>query len=174
MNCKDIRKLLIDFLEAELSESDYVVVRAHLHQCADCRKEKELLENTWAALEGVRVPAVSHNFTSNLMAKIHEQEEKKPAWVFTFPKIPLPLELPRLAPVMVSICFVAAVCFSVPYFLTKEPRITKDLSVSKMTGIQAVEKAAPFPPFPPSMKESKKQFFIDIAYEPEPTKKGEI
>ncbi|MFH1593775.1 MAG: secretin N-terminal domain-containing protein [Candidatus Omnitrophota bacterium] len=38
--------------------------------------------------------------------------------------------------------------------------------------MEAVAKSAPFPPFPLSLKESKKEFSMDILYEPDPGKKG--
>jgi len=148
MKCRDIRKLLIAFSESELSDGDREGVAAHLRQCEGCRKEKELLESTWAALDGLRAPAVSRDFTPNLMAKIHEQEKKKTEWVFGFPKIHIPFELPRFAPVMVSICFVIAVCFSVPYFLPKETRPAKDQPVDKTAEIRTEEKTILGPAVP--------------------------
>ena len=138
MNCRDIRKSLIGFLEAELSDGDRIVAEAHLHQCEDCRKEKALLENTWAAVGGVQTPAVSRDFTANLMAKIHEQEEKKPAWWgIALPEIHIPFGFPRLTPVLVSVGLVAAICLSAPYLLPKKPQPVKALSTYKRAEIPA-------------------------------------
>ena len=143
MNCRDIRKSLVGFLESELSDGDRIVVEAHLHQCEDCRKEKVLLEDTWAALGGIRAPAVGQDFTANLMAKIHEQDEKKPAWWgIALPDIRIPFGFPRLTPVLVSVGLVAAICFSAPYFLPKKTPPAKELSAYKKTEVQAEKVAA--------------------------------
>ena len=143
MNCRDIRKSLVGFLESELSDGDRIVVEAHLHQCEDCRKEKVLLEDTWAALGGIRAPAVSRDFTENLMGKIHEQEEKKPAWWgIALPEIHIPFGFPRLTPALVSVGLVAAICLSVPYFLPKKTPQAKELSAYKKTEAQAEKVAA--------------------------------
>ena len=61
MNCQEIKKLLLPFLESDLSEKERAIVEAHLHQCAECRKEKELLEQTWFMLDKFQAPQVSHN-----------------------------------------------------------------------------------------------------------------
>jgi anti-sigma factor RsiW len=149
MNCRDIRKSLIGFLESELSDGERIVVEAHLQQCEDCRKEKALLENTWAAVGGIQAPAVSRDFSANLMAKIHEQEEKKPAWWdIALPEIHIPFGFPRLIPALVSLSFVAAVCLSALYFLPKKSQSVKEASIFQQAKIPATETAVARPVTP--------------------------
>jgi predicted anti-sigma-YlaC factor YlaD len=97
MDCRNIKDLLSSFIESELSESERAAVEEHLHACDGCRKEKELLEKTWAMLDGYKAPALSRNFSVNLMAKIREQRGARPNLAFV------------LAPVMASVCVIIAV-----------------------------------------------------------------
>jgi hypothetical protein len=109
MNCPDVKKLLIPFIESSLSEREMVIVEAHLYSCDDCRKEKELLEKTWSALDGFKAPQVSSNFTWNLMQRIRGQEQTKPRFSFNLPEINIQFGFRVLVPVLVTACVLIAV-----------------------------------------------------------------
>lgn len=137
MNCREIKKLLVPFLESQLPESERVIIEAHLYECEDCQKEKVLLEKTWSMLDGFQAPEVSSNFTWNLMARIHEQEEEKPKFSFVFPEINIQFGFRVLAPVMVSACVLIAVYLFVQNHLNQEQQVAKVVSPEQKTIIQA-------------------------------------
>ena len=101
MDCQEIRKLLLPFLESDLPEADRTKVEAHLLVCGDCQKEKVLYEKTWAMLGSFKAPEVSRDFTADLMTKISEEKRGKIEPEVTFPEIALPV----LASILVSVLF---------------------------------------------------------------------
>lgn len=145
MNCREIKKLLVPFLELELSESERAIIEAHLHICVNCQKEKVLLEKTWSILDGFKVPAVSSNFTSNLMARIHEQEEVKPKFTFTFPGINIQFGFRVLAPIMVSVCVLVVGYLFVQNHLIQEQQIAKVVLPEQKTIMQTKENVSAEP-----------------------------
>lgn len=137
MNCRKIKKLLVPFLESELSESSRGMLEAHLHNCDACQKEKMLLEQTWSMLDGFKVPAVRNNFTSNLMAKIHDLEEAGPKFTFVFPEINIQFGFRVLAPAMAAVCVLIVAYFFVQNQLIQEQRIAKVVLPEQKTILQA-------------------------------------
>jgi len=128
MNCQKIKKLLIPFLDSELPDNLKKAIESHLHQCHACREEKILLEKTWSLLDKVNAPDISPDFSENLMAKIHQQQENQPKFIFTFPKINIPFEFRFLIPAMASFCIIMALSY---LFLQnhsmKSQQMSKDL-----------------------------------------------
>lgn len=137
MNCQEIKKLLIPFLDSELSEKERAIINTHLHACKSCQKEKELLERTWSMLDGLRAPKVSSNFTANLMTKIREKEQKRPKFIFVFPDIHLQFALRKLAPVLATICILIVSYLFVQNYLIREQQVAKDFSPEQESIMQA-------------------------------------
>ncbi|MBI4669917.1 MAG: zf-HC2 domain-containing protein [Elusimicrobia bacterium] len=48
MECKNVQKLLIAYLDGELDDKEANECSGHLENCAFCRKEKEALEKSWS------------------------------------------------------------------------------------------------------------------------------
>jgi anti-sigma factor RsiW len=142
MNCQEIKKLLIPFLESELSESDRAIVEAHLQSCVDCQKEKMLLEKTWSMLDGLGSPKVSSDFTMDLMAKIYEQEEEKPKFTFAFPNINIQFGFRELALASVSACVLIAAYLIVQNHLISKQQVAKDTSSEQEYLMQAKKDAS--------------------------------
>jgi|GEM_PF-1882337 hypothetical protein len=139
MKCLEIRQLLIPYLDSELSESERVIVEAHLHACADCQKEKMLLEKTWAALDAFQAPAVSGSFTGNLMAKIHGHEEPALRPAVAKPGMSLRFAFRVLAPALVSVCVVIVVYLFVQNELALKRQPANEATSLQRPGMQAVK-----------------------------------
>lgn len=95
MVCRQVERLLVRFLEGELSEKIKADVSAHLEGCSKCRKERDYLLESWQMLDNLRAPKLKEDFTSTLMRRIHsEQAEfikvgyKLPRFVFR-PLVPV-------------------------------------------------------------------------------------
>ena len=127
MNCLDIKNLLIPYLESELPESERAIVEAHLHACADCQKEKVLLEKTWSMLDGFQAPEVGRHFTRDLMARIHQEEEEKPGLPFAFPEINIQFCFRVLAPAMAFACVFIVICLLFQNHPFQEQQIAKEI-----------------------------------------------
>jgi anti-sigma factor RsiW len=139
MNCQEIKKLLVPFLESELSESDKLIVEAHLQTCADCQKDKILLEKTWSILDRYAAPKISSNFTANLMSRIHDQGEAKPK--FALPEINIQFSFRVLVPVMVSACVLIVIYLFVQNQLVSQQQIAKVVLPEQKTITQVQENA---------------------------------
>jgi hypothetical protein len=137
MNCQEIKRLLVPFLQSELSESERLIIEAHLHECPDCQKEKTLLEGSWSMLDSFQAPKVSSNFTWRLMDRIREQEERKPGFGVTFPEINFQFGYRVLVPVAVSVCVLIAVYFSFQKYLNQEPQVAQVVAPEPKTIIEA-------------------------------------
>jgi hypothetical protein len=137
MNCQEIKRLLISFLQFELSESESLIIEAHLHECPDCQKEKALLERSWSMLDSFQAPKVSSNFTWSLMERIREQEERKPGFTFTFPEINIQFGYRVLVPVAVSACVLIMVYFSFQKYLNHEPQVAQVVAPEPKAIIEA-------------------------------------
>lgn len=82
MNCKDVRKNLIELL-AETSplaghRADPAVA-AHVRQCPACAQELESLRKTMALLDEWKAPEPSLYFLTRLGAHVREEQGKAPA-----------------------------------------------------------------------------------------------
>jgi len=141
MNCQDIKRLLIPYLESDLSGSDKAAIEEHLHKCDGCQKEKMLLEKTWSMLDASGTPQVSKNFTENLMAKIHTQKTVKPEFVFAFPQIRIQFGFRTLVPVAASVCVLIAAYIFVQNQLTYKQQSAKGLLPIE-TAMQATKESA--------------------------------
>jgi len=75
MDCREIEKLLVRFLEGELSSEDNAKLENHLAACPACRKEKELLPQSWKMLDNYPAPELKPDFTACLMQRIHTEEQ---------------------------------------------------------------------------------------------------
>ncbi|MCG2712544.1 MAG: zf-HC2 domain-containing protein [Candidatus Omnitrophica bacterium] len=137
MNCRHIKKILIPFLESELSQIEMDIIKAHLHKCADCRKEKLLQEQTWSMLDAFEAPRISSNFTADLMAKIHAQKEVKPGLIRVFPAFNLLLRFRMLAPALVSVCILIVVYLFVQNQMFQALQSAKDFSFKEETILQS-------------------------------------
>jgi anti-sigma factor RsiW len=78
MNCRDVRSHLSAFHDHELGRSESEAVRAHLLDCAGCRREASALRAISGWLEPADVPQVSEGFTDAVMARLRSGEAAVP------------------------------------------------------------------------------------------------
>jgi anti-sigma factor RsiW len=148
MNCGNVRKRLIDFLDQKLAEGDRILVGAHLIHCENCRNEKALLEKTWAALEGFPSPEVSADFTPRLMARIREESQKT--------------GFPGLVPGAIAIGLAAAAGLLIWYFAPHAPQPAK--SPAFVQGTPRPQIAAPQEKIPtPQISPEDEEIIRDLA-----------
>jgi len=81
MNCKNIKKNLVSFLENELPEEQRVEIENHIKTCSHCSHLLEEFSQLWGALEGREKIQPSPHFWTRLKQRIVEYEEgRKPVW----------------------------------------------------------------------------------------------
>lgn len=81
MNCKNVKRNLVSFLEKKLLEEQRVEMEKHLKICPDCSHLLEEFSQLWGALERREKIQPSPYFWTRLKQRIIEYEkERKPAW----------------------------------------------------------------------------------------------
>lgn len=89
MKCKNASILISVAVDGELNERDSAALQAHLHDCAECRRERNSLKALRGSLGvwGAEEPAVSlaGAFSERLRAEQKSREAKRR--VFAFPRI---------------------------------------------------------------------------------------
>jgi len=108
MNCKKVKRLLIPFIEAEVSKKMKERIKTHLDKCVKCRQEKELFVKSWQALDDYTAPELKEDFTVSLMGKIHAQQAKIIKITYKLPQF----IFGRLAPVL-AVLLVGVLTFTV-------------------------------------------------------------
>ena len=77
MKCKKIRKKLVAYLDGELGEKQKLLIKRHLLECAECRKEVDLLSRTSCLLKNQPRIKSSLDFDVNLWRKINSLEKRE-------------------------------------------------------------------------------------------------
>jgi len=77
MKCKRLRRKLVAYLDGELREKQKLLIKKHLSQCAECRKEADLLNESFCLLKGQEHLKPSEDFLANLWERIYSTEEKQ-------------------------------------------------------------------------------------------------
>ena len=77
MKCKRLRRKLVAYLDGELREKQKHLIKKHLSQCAECRKEAHLLNESLCLLKGQDYLKPSEDFLANLWERIHSSGERK-------------------------------------------------------------------------------------------------
>ncbi len=81
MNCKNVKRNLVSFMEKELLEERRVEMEKHLKVCPDCSHLLEEFSQLWGALEHREKIQPSPYFWTRLKQRIIEyEEERKPVW----------------------------------------------------------------------------------------------
>ncbi|GEM_PF-5927850 len=80
MDCKEIRPLMVPFMEGEFSGAYKEEIARHLEGCVHCQEEMQLISKTWQLLDHYGVPKVREGFTASVMARVSlEAPEPVPA-----------------------------------------------------------------------------------------------
>lgn len=78
MNCKNLHKKLIFFLEGDLSKYESEQVQLHLSDCEDCRLFLNEMKKTLGIIEIEKSPDVNPFFYTRLKARLENQESTQP------------------------------------------------------------------------------------------------
>ena|SRR2546427_913462 len=98
MDCREIRQLSSDYLDARLGSAQVASLEEHLRVCRDCQDEVESLRTTISLIGSLGEIEPSADFLNQVQRKIDKQG--KPwgiwAWLFEPIRIKVPLELTAL------------------------------------------------------------------------------
>ena len=125
MNCREARTSLSAFHDGELGRSESEAVRAHLLDCASCRREVAELRSITRSLEPESVPKVSDGFTDAVMARLRSGEGAFEARASRADR-----DLRRLALAAVVVLSVGALFLVMPVSLSSLVRGTLDAASS--------------------------------------------
>jgi anti-sigma factor RsiW len=82
MNCEDVSKELISYLDGRASSTEQQRIEEHLAGCAACQVRAEELRKVWSALE--EVPAVEPSFGFDARVRQRIAAEPRPRWFTAF------------------------------------------------------------------------------------------
>ncbi len=81
MNCKNLHKNLIFFLEGDLPAKEMKQMEIHLRECDSCAAFAEDMKVTLGILEAEKSPAINPFFYTQLKAKLENRESEEPAFL---------------------------------------------------------------------------------------------
>ena len=66
MDCKDIKELIIEYIDGALDNKNTRNIDEHLSSCEDCRTELEIIKSMWLELDNLEVKQISGNVKKNI------------------------------------------------------------------------------------------------------------
>jgi anti-sigma factor RsiW len=85
MNCKEVNKNLISFLEGELNDAEQNSLQEHLNACSDCKKNLIQLEKIYSTIE---IEKMEFNANPFMAQKIWDNMQSSES-TFNAPVIPM-------------------------------------------------------------------------------------
>lgn len=70
MNCKSVQSLLSAYLDRELTGTELLQFREHLHSCAECRAEETELRQLKSLFGSLSIPEPPADFADRLCANV--------------------------------------------------------------------------------------------------------
>jgi anti-sigma factor RsiW len=122
MRCQQVDRLLLDYLEGELSAAESAAVREHLAECTACAAEAAAFESTRELLRNDGYVEPSPFYWTRFNARLRQRMRRGGAWVGADDR--WGVLFPRLAPVAV-----AALCFAVGMWIGLSPSGSVDGTV---------------------------------------------
>lgn len=90
-DCREIRKLLPDFLSHRTDDEEQKAVQEHLERCVSCRQEALGLKETFQALESSETSIPSVGYWASFLPRLHERltekrraKEELAPWIYKF------------------------------------------------------------------------------------------
>ncbi len=74
MDCRDIKKLLLDYIEGDLSKEATQKVQAHLHKCKSCSKESAKMQKMVNLMKTIPASTPNPGISEEVMTKLEEEE----------------------------------------------------------------------------------------------------
>jgi anti-sigma factor RsiW len=106
MNCSDIRNLLSLYTEDALEEPERGRVAAHVAGCAECRREAEILSQSWEMLGELDEIEPNPFYVSRFYARLAERKPWYAPWVDAIRSLSARR---RLLPALAAVCLVAVI-----------------------------------------------------------------
>ncbi len=106
MRCSGVRKHLSAFLDGELDEKEQLEIKAHLKDCSNCSRERELLRGSWEMLSEWKDIEPSTHFKTNFWRRAGKREfiKRKPIlYPYLFPRWAAALATAAILLVFVSL-----------------------------------------------------------------------
>ena len=128
MNCKQISKALISYLDQRASSAERQRVEEHLAGCAACQARAEEFRKLWSALD--EVPAVEPSFGFDARVRQRIAAEPRPRWFAGL--VPQP-RLALAAALLVALCVLVA---KVPH---RHPGVPGTLASTQQEDFNAIE-----------------------------------
>ena len=123
MNCGEVQKYLLDFLDKSLDNERARAIEDHLAACSRCSEEMASLAECQRLVSGLPPVELPLGFTNRVMARVREAANPPSLWERLF--LPLRIKIPLEATAVVLIAVLAA------YIYQKEP-----LQRESIVGIQ--------------------------------------
>lgn len=80
MSSNHVTDLLPAFLDNALDEGTAKLVKSHLELCSACRKEEELLTESWSLLGSLETIEPSPSFRARFWERVRSEEEARFGW----------------------------------------------------------------------------------------------
>ncbi len=77
MNCGKCKKLISDYLEENLDNSQKQLFEEHISGCAECERELNELLDSWDILDEYSAPDPGEDFTLKVLHSIHERKAEQ-------------------------------------------------------------------------------------------------
>ncbi len=77
MKCKRLRRKLVAYVDGELRGKQKLLIKKHLSQCAECRKEADLLNESFCLLKDQQRLKPFQGFEASLWERIYSLEKRQ-------------------------------------------------------------------------------------------------
>jgi anti-sigma factor RsiW len=128
MNCEEISKELIAYLDHRASSAERQSVEEHLAGCAACRTRAEEFRNLWNVLD--EMPTVEPSFGFDARVRQRIAAEPRPGWLAWF------VPQPRLA---LSAALLVALAILVAKVPSRHPGVTGTVAATQQEDFNAIK-----------------------------------
>ncbi len=77
MKCEEIREKIIQFVDGDLTETEYQNIQKHLEQCNICRRDLVSIREIMDSARGIQIPQYDEAFWKARYDKIFEKATKR-------------------------------------------------------------------------------------------------
>ncbi|HOK80390.1 MAG TPA: zf-HC2 domain-containing protein [bacterium] len=77
MNCEQIKKKLVDYVDGNVSEPELNQIQQHFAECQECRKEFETLTEIILSVKSMKIPEHDENFWMMKYPQVIEKAEQR-------------------------------------------------------------------------------------------------
>jgi len=77
MDCQNLKKLIVEFIDKKLQPKENQAVREHLKDCPNCRKELRLYEESWEMLSLLKDEDPDPGYISRFWTRLSTEQSQK-------------------------------------------------------------------------------------------------